>query len=142
MSGSIVIAVGVAMYVLLSIAEKYVPYREFVCTRRFVELWRRCLTNRGRYMGDMGVHSHACLVLNISNGTRSLFCLYNFLCFAISLSSWLYSRCNCTDVQRIALKVECTPLSEIYDFSGYWCVPYVWLLSFMPQFRAEITYKT
>jgi hypothetical protein len=59
------------------------------------------------------------LVLNISNGTGSLLRLYNFLCFAISLSRWLYIRRICTDVESIALKVECTSLSEIYDFSGY-----------------------
>jgi hypothetical protein len=41
--------VDALMYVVLSIAEKHVPYGELVGTTECVTLYPRCSTNQGRY---------------------------------------------------------------------------------------------
>jgi hypothetical protein len=50
MTGSVVISeVDALMYVVLSKAEKHVPYGELVDTTECIALYTKCRTNRGRY---------------------------------------------------------------------------------------------
>ena len=50
MSGNVVIfEVESLMHVVLSMAEKHVPYGELVGTTEHTTLYTRCRTNRGRY---------------------------------------------------------------------------------------------
>jgi len=50
MSGNVVMSeVDVLMHVVLSMAEKHVPYRKLVSTTGRITLYTRCRTNRGRY---------------------------------------------------------------------------------------------
>ena len=69
-TGHVIISeVDALVYVLLSKAEKHMPYGEFVCTRESMMLQMRCHTNQGHHNQ---VQLYLCFYTNICKLT----CLY------------------------------------------------------------------